>query len=146
MNDVTSKLLLITKVALLLLTINPIVARSQHEGFNTFITRFAQDSVFQVHRVCFPLVYVTWDYENDKELTFSLREDSYQYDRLFFLLEDRGEDAYPVFYDNFNCEFRDTGEMVFQWKGFSSGDRRYYFQLLNGIWFLVKIMDYDPTE
>ncbi len=147
MNESTPKILIIIKGALLFfLIINPIITRSQNEGFSTFISRFAQDSIFQRQRVCFPLVYVSWNYANDKEDTTSVRMESYHHDRLFYSLEDRGEDAYPVFYDNFDCKFRNSDEMVFQWKGFSSVDRRYYFKMLDGLWYLVKIVDYDPIE
>jgi hypothetical protein len=55
-------------------------------------------------------------------------------------------EAYTVFFDNFDCKFRDTGEMVFCWKGFTDMDVRYYFKRLEGKWFLVKILNYDPLE
>ncbi len=139
---------LINKNLILLFLLLPVsfFAKSQNESFDKFFSKFAQDSVFQLSRVSFPLTCISWDYEKDEEYTTLIQKNSYQYDRLHYSLEMRGEDAFPVFYDNFNCKYRDTGEMVFQWKGFSSGDRRYYFKRIDGEWILVKILDYDPLE
>ncbi|MDP3443565.1 MAG: DUF4348 domain-containing protein [Ignavibacteria bacterium] len=143
----TNKFFFIIKIISLILLLTPsLIVKPQNESFDKFISKFTQDSIFQLSRVSFPLSYISWDYEKDKECTTFIQKKSYQFDRLHYFLANRGEDAYPVFYDNFNCEFKDNGEMVFQWKGFSSGDRRYYFKRMNGIWILVKILDYDPLE
>ena len=48
-----------------------------------------------------------------------------------------------MFYDNFDCMFRETDEMVFRWRGITDMDRRYYFKRINDKWYLVKILDYD---
>ena len=133
------------KLFLLLLFINPIITKSQNEQFDAFISRFAQDSIFQLERISFPLIYISWDYENDKEITIHIEKKEYKFDRLYYSLQERG-DAYSIFYDNFNCMFRDTGEMVFRWRGFTDMDRRYYFKRMQKKWFLVKILDYDPIE
>ena len=123
----------------------PKMSQSQNEEFQGFIKRFVIDSVFQIDRISFPLTYITWDYENDHEITIQLEKTNYKFDRLYYSLEDHS-DAYPIFYDNFECKFRDTGEMVFRWVGFTSVDRRYYFNRIDGKWILIKILDYDPIN
>jgi hypothetical protein len=127
------------------LVILPFALMSQKESFNTFIKKFSLDSVFQMERIVFPLTYVTWDYGNDEEQTINLKKSDWKYDKLYYAFEEK-YDAYPVFYDNFDCDFRDTGEMIFQWKGFYSVDRRYYFKRIENRWYLIKILDYDPLE
>ena len=135
----------INKFILLLLLFNPIIIKSQNEHFDTFISKFTQDSAFQLERISFPLTYISWDYEDDKEIIIFVERKEYKFDRLYYSLQEK-EDAYPVFYDNFDCTFRDTGEMVFRWRGFTDTDRRYYFKRVEREWFLVKILDYDPIE
>jgi hypothetical protein len=127
------------------LAILPVALMSQKESFNAFIKKFSLDSTFQKERIVFPLTYATWDYENDEEQTITLRESDWKYEKLYFVFEEK-YDAYPIFYDNFDCEFRDTGEMVFQWKGFYSVDRRYFFKRVENLWYLIKVLDYDPIE
>jgi hypothetical protein len=121
----------------------PFVLKSQTEIFSNFITKFATDSVFQVSRVSFPLLYITWDEEKDEEDSILVNKEKYQYTALYYSLLEHGE-AYTIFYDNFDCEFRDTGEMVFRWMGFTDMDSRYYFKRINEKWYLIKIVDYDP--
>lgn len=124
----------------------PLILLSQKESFNTFISTFSQDSLFQISRIEFPLTYVTWDYEKDEEIEIKLQQKNWKYDALYFNMENTN-DAFTVFYDNFECKFKeDTEEMVFQWKGFYSVDRRYYFKRIENQWYLVKILDYDPIE
>ncbi len=119
----------------------PLSANSQSENFDSFIVEFCNDSCFQMSRVKFPLQYLSWDYETDKEITIQIQKEDYTFDRLFC---DDYSDAYTIFYDNFNCKFRNTGQMVFRWRGFTDMDRRYYFKRIKGRWFLIKILDYDP--
>lgn len=119
----------------------PIIANSQPENFEEFIDNFCMDSSFQISRVQFPLLYISWDYETDKEIELYIQKEKYKYDKLYY-----NSDAYAVFYDNFDCKLKDSDEMVFRWKGFTDMDRRYYFKRINGIWFLIKILDYDPIE
>lgn len=137
----------IIKILFLLIFSLPIITiKAQNEKFDEFIKSFSQDSVFQISRIKFPLIYISWDYENDNEYETLINKEKYKYDNLFYSLLEKGQDAYSIFYNNFECKFEDTGEMVFRWKGFTDVDRRYYFKRINGIWFLVKILDYDPLE
>ena len=115
----------------------------QNEKFDDFIYEFTHDSAFQFSRVTFPLTFISWDYEKDKECVFSLKKEQYQFQRLHFGLEYMGSDAYTVFYDNFDCKFRDTGEMVLRWRGFTDMDDRCYFKRMDGKWYLVKMLNYD---
>lgn len=137
---------IIIKNLFLLIFLLPLITRAQNEKFDDFIKLFAQDSIFQISRIEFPLKYLSWDYEKDKEYETAISKEKYKFDNLYFYLLDCGQDAFPIFYDNFECKFGDTGEMVFRWIGFTDVDRRYYFKRINGIWFLVKILDYDPLE
>ena len=111
------------------------------EKFDDFIIQFCTDSSFQISRIKFPLLYITWDYDIDKEMATHITKENYKFDRLFCY-----SDAYSVFYDNFDCKFRDTGEMVFRWRGFTDMDSRYYFKRIKGKWILIKILDYDPIK
>lgn len=119
----------------------PVFANSQSEKFEEFIDKFCMDSSFQVSRVKFPLEYISWDYEADKELTLHIQKENYKYDKLYYY-----SDAYAVFYDNFDCKIRDSDEMVFRWKGLTDMDRKYYFKKIENKWFLIKILDYDPLK
>ncbi len=118
---------------------------AQNEKFDDFINNFCQDSMFQFSRIKFPLLYISWDYDNDRENEILIYKEKYKFDKLYYNLMDIS-DGYTIFYDNFECKFRDTDERVFQWKGFTDMDRRYYFKRLDGKWYLVKILDYDPLE
>jgi len=40
---------------------------AQNEKFDNFINNFCQDSMFQFSRIKFPLLYISWDYDNDRE-------------------------------------------------------------------------------
>ena len=127
-------------VLIIILTYCPLLIRAQQESFGKFIIQFCSDSSFQVSRIKFPLLYLTWDYDTDKEVPKHITKEDYRFDNLFYR-EDM--DAYTVFYDNFDCKFRDTGKMVFRWRGFTDMDRRYYFKRIRDKWFLIKILDYD---
>ncbi len=96
-------------ILLFLFLTNFLIVKSQNESFDKFISKFSQDSIFQLSRVTFPLTYISWDYDNDNECATLIQKKSYQFNRLHYSLEKQGEDAYPVFYDNFNCKFRDKG-------------------------------------
>jgi len=127
----------------LLLFINLSNLNAQNESFDDFINSFAQDSVFQLSRIVFPLSIRCWDYEVDQEVTITINEKKWQFDRLHYSIIENGGDAYTVFYDNFDCKFSETDEMVFRWRGFTDMDTRYYFKRVDGLWFLIMIMDYD---
>jgi len=116
---------------------------AQNERFDDFISSFAQDSVFQISRISFPLNIRCWDFETDQEITIAINQEMWQFDKLHFSIIENGGDAYTVFYDNFDCNFSETDEMVFRWKGFTDMDTRYYFKRVNGLWFLIMMMDYD---
>lgn len=132
-------------IVLLFFFLNPVKIVSQNENFENFIVKFSQDSIFQINRIIFPLKYITWDYSSDKEITVQIEKSKYKFDKLYYSLQYSSE-AYTIFYDNFDCKFRDTDEMVFRWRGFTDMDRRYYFKRIDNKWFLVKILDYDPLE
>lgn len=116
---------------------------AQKESFDHFITKFAQDSVFQFSRIVFPLKCITWDLEKDEESFFYLPKDKWKYTRLYYKWYDKGYDGHDVWYDNFDCKFKDTGEMVYQVLGFTDMDIRYYFKQIEEKWFLVQFSNYD---
>ena len=127
---------LLTLIFILILINN---CNSQNnEKFEVFIEKFANDSIFQVSRVSFPLNYVFVDDENFEVRKVKMPKEKYVKTRLFFNLVGCSE-AYTVFYDNFNLKLDDTGERVFQWKGFTGMDTRYYFKRISKKWYLVKI-------
>ena len=128
------------KINLVLLFIFLCITVKSQENFDQFISKFAQDSIFQYNRILFPLHCVTWNYDDDTEFVFTITINQWKFDKLFYY---NGSDAYSVFYDNFDCKFRETDEMVFRWRGITDMDRRYYFKRINDKWYLVKILDYD---
>ncbi len=124
---------------------NCFVVKSQNEQFPDFIDNFTNDSLFQTSRVVFPLPYITWNLEEDKQDTLYITKNKYKFNPLYYSLMRCGE-AYPTLYDNFDCKFRDTGEMVFRWIGFTDMDNRYNFKRIEGKWYLVMIYSNDPLE
>lgn len=142
-NQMKIKVLIIASILIPKILISQ---NTQNEKFNNFIDEFTTDSVFQFSRIHFPLPYITWDYENnDTEVTYFIQKDKYIFDPLYSQ-QIKCSDAYSVFYDNFDCEFKDTGEMVFRWVGFTDMDRRYFFKRIEGKWYLIKISSPDPLE
>jgi len=114
---------------------------AQPEKFENFLKSFANDSVFQASRIQFPLKYF---FQNNETFDFDSTEvaqTEYQYNKLHYNLIECTE-AYTMIYDNFKSELRDTNERVFQWKGFTGMDKRYYFKRKFGKWYLVKIQDF----
>ena len=122
MNDIKNQIKII-----ILFTIfsSCFVVKSQNEQFTDFIDDFATDSLFQISRVVFPLPYITWSFnesfDEEKEDTLYITIDKYRFNNLHYGFIRCGE-AYPMLYDNFDCKFRDTGEMVFRWVGFTDMD------------------------
>jgi hypothetical protein len=135
------KRIFIISVCLLLL----FHVKSQNEKFVDFIEKFTNDSLFQINRVSFPLPYQTWNLETDEEVISYIPKNKYKFNRLYYFLIDK-IDSYPMFYDNFKCEIKDSDEMVFRWVGFSDMDDRYYFKRKNGLWYLIKISSNDALE
>lgn len=120
---------------LLLLFANACAA--QVESFDEFLAKFSNDSVFQMSRVSFPLKHVFLDDDTFKLDSTTISKKDYCLNKLYYELYERS-DAFPVLYDNFDLNVRDTGERVFQWKGFTGMDERYYFKRVKGKWFLVR--------
>jgi hypothetical protein len=110
----------------------------QTEDFDKFLIKFSNDSIFQVSRVEFPLKYVFLDDDTFETDSSMINKVDYRFNRFHYTLLECSE-AYPVFYDNFKRELRDTGERVFRWKGFTGMDERYYFKRKNNKWFLVRV-------
>lgn len=127
-------------IAISLLIMISLSLTAQKESFNKFIIRFVQDTVFQKERIVFPLTCVTWDLEVDDEHVFFVEKNKWKHDKLFY---DEESDAYYIFYDNFDCEFRDTDEMVFRWYGLTDMDVKYFFKRINNLWYLIKLKNYD---
>ena len=123
---------------LLLLFANACAA--QVESFDEFLPKFSNDSVFQMSRVSFPLKHVFLDDDTFELDSTTISKKDYHLNKLYYELYGRS-DAFPVLYDNFDLNFRDTNERVFQWKGFTGMDERYYFKRVERKWFLVKTAD-----
>ena len=120
---------------LIVLTFNCIYLHAQeskgNESFFVFINEFSNNEDFQMNRTIFPLECVSWDLEKDTTVTFYVNKNEWEYTKLFG--------------DNFECEFRDTDQRVFQWRGFTDMDIRFYFKRIEGNWFLIKYINYDET-
>jgi hypothetical protein len=111
---------------------------AQVENFDTFLKNFSNNRDFQISRIDFPLKYVFLDDETFKLDSSLVSKKDYNVTKLHYSLFNCSE-AYPMIYDNFKCELRDSDERVFRWKGFTGMDERYYFERKVGKWFLIKI-------
>jgi hypothetical protein len=128
------------KKAIMIFTFLPLltVCFGQNEVFEKFLYKFANDSIFQLSRVEFPLKYFFTNNDTfEDDSTFIMKKD-YKFDRLQYSNLDC-TDAYSLIYDNFDCKFGDTNERVFRWVGFTDMDMRYYFKRKQGKWYLIKI-------
>ena len=113
-------------------------SNAQVESFDNFLSKFSNDSLFQISRVEFPLKYIFLNddtFERDSSL---INKKDYDINKLHYSLYDCSE-AFPAIYDNFKSQLRDTDERVFRWKGFTAMDERYYFKRRRGKWFLIRI-------
>jgi len=141
----TLKMKSIAYKLLIVLTFSCIYSHAQEskgkESFFVFINEFSSNEDFQMNRTIFPLECVSWDLEKDTTVTFYVNEKEWKYTNLF----GDNHEGYTVVYDNFECEFRDTDQRVFQWRGFTDMDIRFYFKRIKGEWFLVKYVNYDET-
>jgi hypothetical protein len=56
----------------------------------------------------------------------------------------KGKESIDLVYDNFGKEFRKTGERVFASQGIENDiSNYYYFKLLKGKWYLIKVEDFS---
>ena len=110
---------------------------AQVESFDEFLPKFSNDSLFQMSRVSFPLKHVFLDDDTFERDSTTISKEDYRLNKLYYELYECSE-AFPVLYDNFEGNVKDTNERVFQWKGFTGMDERYYFKRIEGEWFLVK--------
>lgn len=115
----------------------PNVSNAQVEDFNEFLQKFSNDFEFQISRVAFPLKYVFLNEETFELDSIMIDKKNYQYTKLHYSLYECIE-AFPMIYDNFQCELRDTNERVFRWIGFTGMDERYYFKRIRGKWILIR--------
>ena len=110
------------------------------ENFNDFIERFSTDSIFQISRVSFPLEFI---FVNDEsfmiDTTYIFKEDYVVLKNEFYNSLRKYVEAYPIVYDNFECNLSKSDERVFRWKGFTGMDVRYYFRRIDGKWRLLRM-------
>jgi len=126
--------------------------KSQNESFDHFLSRFCEDSLFQMERISFPLPRLYFDLDGllsgkgDSYDTVYVDKSKWKFNRLYFDLFEMGS-GITEFYDNFDCKYRDTGEMVFRYVGlFTDVDLRYYFKRIRGKWYLVMTKSADPVD
>lgn len=126
------------KHLLFFLLINlPILGYSQ-ESFDRFLNKFACDSIYQEAHILFPYQKVVLNDEDYTYDTLIIHEANHQY-ISYFPSEVTSFEAFPVVYDNFEMKESSSKSRVFRWKGFYGMDDRYYFQQVEGEWYLIKI-------
>ncbi len=111
---------------------------SNHEDFDSFLYSFMTDSLFQLRRTKFPLMFIHWkDYlPGDKIDTSYYEKDNWKH-RWFYMI---GYGEIPQLYDNYKMELRPTNERLLHFTGVETGtNSKYYFKLIDKKWYLIKM-------
>jgi hypothetical protein len=126
-------------------SLNPSMSQTPaKEDFNQFFPRFIVEKDFQLERVQFPLTKIVLiDDPNPKGdyINKTVNVDKSEWEHIsFYYTSDRRPRA--QIFDNFEAKLRDTDERVFAWLGIETGYQiYYYFQRIDGKWYLIKIKD-----
>lgn len=117
---------------------------SNPEDFFAFFSRFSLDKKFQLERIKFPLEKIVLIGDPNPRGDFVdeivlVDKDEWEHEYFYY----RSDKRYRAqIFDNFEAELKDTDERVFAWLGIESGFQiYYYFQRIDGKWFLVRIRD-----
>ncbi|MEO0472503.1 MAG: DUF4348 domain-containing protein [Bacteroidota bacterium] len=107
-----------------------------NEPFNEFFWRFMTNKEFQLERIVFPLPYITWKNEAAGEIdTLSIQASQWEYEPFYVKMASERSQIY----DNFDLKLRPTNERLLHWHGIETGgDARFFFEGIDGKWFLVK--------
>lgn len=99
------------------------------EDFDSFLNKFSSDSIFQKNRIVFPIVSNLYDVDNGQIDTEVITQKDWSYSNLkstdYTLKVYKSEK-----FDTVNIQGKETGVLV-----------KYIFELIEGKWMLVKIID-----
>lgn len=110
----------------------------RNEDFNRFFYSFMTDSVFQKSRIKFPFIYHTTDIDTEEDIKIVIEEDEWKYNSFYI---NTASERTQIF-DNFELKFQPTNERLLHWYGIEAGgNSKYYFEGINGKWFLAKKWD-----
>lgn len=127
---------------------NSFAKAKEIESFSNFILEFSHNQQFQKERIKFPIEYVYWDIDEDKQLKKEIPMDKYKFIEL--LLKNASNDV--AFYtitpgfelsEGFN-DYPDANKMVLKQWGLSDYQEIFYFERVKGEWYLLKIESNDP--
>lgn len=106
------------------------------EEFMHFVENFSLNKEFQLERTKFPLPYVSIDDSFTKEIKTLIKKEDWKFENIFVK---PNQESYKQIYDSFEKKMRDTDERVVVTQGLGNGIYVcYYFQRVNGKWYLVK--------
>jgi hypothetical protein len=110
--------------------------QDKREDFFQFLESFSKNDDFQLSRINFPLLFVSWDDSFTKLDTNYIQTKDWEFRYFYFA---PNNESYGQVYDNFDHKLRDTDERVFAWHGIGNGIKKYlYFKRINGLWYLIK--------
>lgn len=121
----------------------------EQEEFMSFIISFASESNFQKKRILFPLETILYN-KSDEAIISRVNNIDYVYDSLLLV-----RDRYDVAFYNINAgiepshnfsEDNLSNDMVLTQWGLIGNKKIYYFQRLQGKWYLVKIEEKNNTD
>lgn len=118
---------------------------TQYEDFFTeFILRFSADSLFQLDRVKFPLIFQTVNCENGVDEEISVKIDRKDYRTVTLINPNCLVTTYNIVSDNLKFDFVKTKIFVLNVIGIDNDQfDRYVFENINGRWFLIRIISND---
>ena len=108
--------------------------------FEIFFRKFSQDSIFQKNSVKFPLIKLSYDYETSEKPVISYLKSSKNYNYTNF---SKDSEAMEKEYDKYQIEkIRTKNGLIYKRIGYDNGIHiSYEFQIIEGCWYLVKIID-----
>lgn len=116
-----------------------LLSGQKRDDFFYFLHEFSTDSEFQISRIKFPLLLITWNETYTELDTLFVQKHEWEFRHFYFGSDN---DSFGQVYDSFDHKLRDTNERVFAWHGIGNGIREYfYFMFTEGKWYLIKIED-----
>jgi hypothetical protein len=111
------------------------------EEFMHFLGNFSLNRELQLERTKFPLLYISLDESFTKEIRVYIKKGDWKFENVFIKPD---QESYRQVYDSFEKKMRDTDERVVVQQGIGNGIYVcYYFQRINGKWYLVKKEDHS---
>jgi hypothetical protein len=107
--------------------------------FESFFTKFSNDSTFQATRIDFPLEYLFYTVDSDELQTKRIENETWHYVDFAddSLARKRSVDAFEVKWVK-----RDSSNIEYQLTGIDNGiSIKYYFSKRKGRWYLTKVVN-----